>query len=477
MARRGSRGPGPSAGRAALRRPALHARRPPGRPARWSVLVSREYAILWAAQVASAIGDSVFTVTLVLWVGDFIGAGCSWAPVAVSGILVASGLGFAATGPLAGVFVDRSDRRAVMIRTEAIRAALAAALAGLSFLPLAALPAWAWLSAVYLTVFCLTAAGQFHNPARLAVTGDIVQGEAGRARAAGLAEAATSAAGILGPPVATPFLFMAGPHWALAANAVSYGVSGLVIRSAARRPAGTGPQVSAAVSVRAGLAAGLRIFRHNEYLAALLSVTMISQAGTSAITALNLFFVTADLHAPPRLSGIAEMAIGGGFVAGALAAGRLVRRAGTRTLIWAGLLAAGTLAAGYALQRSFPGGAALLASYGVMIGMLNTAVVPRLMDAAPPEYLGRVIGVFQPANQLTSALSVVLRGWLASSAMRNVRASVLGADINTPSLLFIVAAGVIMVAGVRALAVLPSTRQPGAHQLSRSSHSFPVHHR
>ena len=220
------------------------------------MLVSREYAILWGAQVASAIGDSVFTVTLVLWVGDFIGAGHPWAPAAVSGILVAAGLGFAVAGPLAGVFVDRCDRRAVMIRTEVIRAALAAALAGLSFLPLGALPAWSWLAAVYLTVFCLTAAGQFYTPARLALTGDMVPSEAGRVRAAGLTEAATSAAGILGPAVAAPLIFIAGPHWALAANAVSYAISGLVIRTAAAR---SGPLVSAAaaaVSVRRGTGCG-----------------------------------------------------------------------------------------------------------------------------------------------------------------------------------------------------------------------------
>lgn len=459
----GSRGKDSSAGRAALKRPGCLRQRParqhPSRPAGWGILVSRDYAILWAAQSGSAIGDSVFTVTLVLWVGDFIGAGRSWAPAAVSGILVASGLGFAVVGPLAGVFVDRLDRRAVMIRTEVIRAALAAALAGLSFLPLTALPAWAWLAGVYLAVFCLTAAGQFYSPARLAVTGDMVQSEAGRVRAAGLTEAATSAAGILGPPIAAPLLFIAGPHWALAANAVSYAVSGLVIRSAATRRAGPGPLVTAAaaaVSVRAGLAAGLQMFRRNEYLAALLSVTMICQVGTSAITALNLFFVTGDLHASPRLFGLAEMAIGGGFIAGSLAAARLVRHLGSRTVIWAGLLAAGALAAGYALQRSFPAAAALLAGYGVMIGMLNTAVAPRLLDAAPPEYLGRVIGVFAPANQLTSALSVVLWGWLASSALRSVRASFLGVDVNTPSLTFILAAAVIMAAGVRALTVLPS---------------------
>ena len=64
-------------------------------------------------------------------------------------------------------------------------------------------------------------------------------------------------------------------------------------------------------------------------------------------------------------------------------------------------------AAGYALQRSFPAGLIMLAIYAIPIAMLNTAVAPLLLDTAPREYLGRVMAVFMPVNQLASMLSVV----------------------------------------------------------------------
>ena len=47
-----------------------------------------------------------------------------------------------------------------------------------------------------LVVFVLNAAGRFFSLARFATTGDVVHGEEDRARAVGLAEATTSAAGI-----------------------------------------------------------------------------------------------------------------------------------------------------------------------------------------------------------------------------------------------------------------------------------------
>ena len=83
---------------------------------------------------------------------------------------------------------------------------------------------------MYLAVFVLNAAGQFFNPARFATTGDVVHGEEDRVRAVGLAEATTSAAGIIGPPIAALLLFTVGFQWALAANAASYVVSYLAIR-------------------------------------------------------------------------------------------------------------------------------------------------------------------------------------------------------------------------------------------------------
>ena len=425
-------------------------------PSLQRTLINRNYAKLWYGQAVSAVGDCVFGTTLVLWVSQVLASGQPWAPAAVSGILVAVGAAFALVGPVAGVFVDRWDRKSTMMRTEVIRAAMVAGLTGLSFVPVRDLPVGAWLAAVYLVVFVLNAAGQFFTLARFATTGDVVHGEQDRARAVGLAQATTSAAGIIGPLIAAPLLFTVGFRWALAANAASYVVSYVAIRflrltPEPRRLAGAGQR-----NLHAEFAVGLRLFARNRFLVTLLTVTVICQCGTGAINTLNVFFVTRNLHASSHLFGVAETAMGVGFVVGALAAGRMVRWIGARALTWSGLLATGGLAVGYALQRSFPAGLVMLAIYAVPIAMLNTAVAPLLLDAAPREYLGRVMAVFNPVNQFASMLSVVISGWLTSTVLQSFRASFAGVTLNSVSLIFVVAGGLIFVSGIRAFAALPS---------------------
>jgi MFS family permease len=433
-------------------------------PSLQRTLINRDYAKLWYGQAVSAVGDSVFATTLVLWVSQVLGSGRSWAPAAVSGILVAAAAAFALVGPLAGVFVDRWNRKSTMLRTEVIRGAMVAGLTGLSFVPVRDLPVWLWLAAVYLVVFVLNASGQFFSLARFATTGDVVHGEEDRARAAGLAEATTSAAGIIAPPIAAPLLFTLGLQWALAANTASYVVSYLAIRFLRLTPEPRPPAPAGAgeTSLHAEFSVGLRLFTRNRFLVTLLTVTIICQCGTGAISTLNVFFVTRDLHASSHLFGLAETAVGAGFIVGALAASRMVRWIGARALTWSGLLATGVLAVGYALQRSFPAGLVMLAIYAVPIAMLNTAVAPLLMDAVPREYLGRVMAVFNPVNQLASMLSVVVSGWLTSTVLRSFRASFAGVSLNSVSLIFLVAGGLIFVSGIRAFAALPSVSTPSA---------------
>src|ERR1700750_3441004 len=176
-------------------------------------LVNRNYAKLWYGQAVSAVGDTVFGTTLVLWVSQVLARGSSWAPAAVSGILVAAGAAIALVGPVAGVFVDRWDRKSTMMRTEAVRAAMVVGLTGLSFVPVRDLPVGLWLVAVYLVVFVLNASGQFFNPARFATTGDVVHGEEDPTRALGPAADTPSAAAIIGPPIAAVLLVTVGFQW------------------------------------------------------------------------------------------------------------------------------------------------------------------------------------------------------------------------------------------------------------------------
>jgi hypothetical protein len=57
-----------------------------------SFFINRNFALLWGGQAVSVIGDYVFQTMLVLWITTVEARGQSWAPLAVSGVLLAGSI-------------------------------------------------------------------------------------------------------------------------------------------------------------------------------------------------------------------------------------------------------------------------------------------------------------------------------------------------------------------------------------------------
>ncbi|MFF8772242.1 MFS transporter [Kitasatospora sp. NPDC015120] len=436
-------------------------------------LLGPTYTRLWFGQAVSSVGDAVFSTTLVLWVATVLAEGKSWGPQAVSGVVLATSAAVMAVGPLAGVFVDRWDKRATMLGTEVLRGVLVAALTAVSLVPAEDLPAGVWLGLIYVTVLVLNAASQFFTPARFAVIAELVTDEADRARAAGLAQATGQTAWIIGPPLAAPLLFTVGLPWALLFNALSYLVSYLAIRGADLTPAAPAapkPRDGRAAE-RPGLfqdfTAGLRFFARNRFLVALLLLTVIGQLGTGALSTLNVFFATRNLHASAELYGYLGMAMGIGGIAGALAAGRVVQWIGARRTTWTGLMVSGALLVLYSRQTGFPAAVTLLFVFIVPITMLNTAMAPLLLAATPQEFRGRVVAVFYPVTRLAAMLTAVLSGWLAGSGLRDFSGSVAGVRLGPIDTVLAVSGLLVVLAGVYARLALPAPATAPAEPAAR----------
>ncbi|HEX3641028.1 MAG TPA: MFS transporter, partial [Ktedonobacteraceae bacterium] len=93
-------------------------------PEKSRLLINRNFALLWSGQIISIAGDFVFETTLILWIVTLVAQGQPWIPFAVSGILLTTSLPALIIGPIAGVFVDRWDKRRTMLWTDALRAIL-----------------------------------------------------------------------------------------------------------------------------------------------------------------------------------------------------------------------------------------------------------------------------------------------------------------------------------------------------------------
>ncbi len=99
---------------------------------------NRSWNLLITGGTISAVGDFVFDTTMVLWIGTVIAKGQSWAPAAVSGVLIAAAVPAIIVGPVAGVFVDRWDHRRIMLVSEVGRGILVLALLPLAWPSVAA---------------------------------------------------------------------------------------------------------------------------------------------------------------------------------------------------------------------------------------------------------------------------------------------------------------------------------------------------
>src|SRR5262249_15984141 len=86
------------------------------------VFINRNFGLLWLGQTISIMGDFAFSITLVVWIYTTLAKDQPWAPLAVTGVLVATTVPMVLVGPLAGVFVDRADKRGLMMVMSGIQA-------------------------------------------------------------------------------------------------------------------------------------------------------------------------------------------------------------------------------------------------------------------------------------------------------------------------------------------------------------------
>lgn len=385
-------------------------------------LINRNFGLLWGGQSISNVGDYVFSTTLVLWIATIISKGQAWAPLAVSGVLVATALPIFLIGPVAGVYVDRWDKRRTMLAMDALRAVLIVLLLPMAIGKISV--SWQ-LGSIYAIVFAASACAQFFNPARFTMIADIVE-EPYRTRASGLGQTTQSLAAIIGPPLAAPLLFAAGVEWALILNSLSFVISFLAILAVRVPQTANNSTAAQHGTFFQDFNAGLRFFFSNHVLVIIIITIILTTLGTGALNSLGVFFVTQNLHTSANLYGFLDAAFGIGAVAGAILASLFASKLGEIRTFWLGLLVAGLSILFFARMTSFLPALVFLGLAGVAIAPVNVVIGPLLLHITPREYIGRVAAVINPVQALVSILSISLAGTLASTVLNNFHSTLAG---------------------------------------------------
>lgn len=407
-------------------------------------MINRDFRRFWTGQAISLLGDTVFNTSLLLWIAVVLLRDKGYAPIASSAVLLAAAVVGIVVAPVAGVLVDRWDKRRTMLCTDLIRFVLVGGLTLLSCVP--AVPVPIVLTAIVIVIAVSTAAGGFFNLARVIFVGDVVPaGQLGRA--SGLVQAAGAGAAIAGPPLAAPLLVGVGVQWALGFNAVSFLVSYLLLRSVRpRRPDAAAPSAAAPAGILREFGHGLRLFRTGRVLLTLLITTTLVMLGAGAVNALDVYFLQENLHGDPTMFGLLGGAFGAGALVGSAVAGVFADRLGPARVFRVSLLLAAGLFLVYSRMDSVWPAIAVAMAFSVGLGGVSTVAVPLIMRSVPRSHLGRVLSVFGPVNQAASVISLGAAGTLVGFLPSGFHTTVAGVGFGRIDLVFFGSA-TLMLAG------------------------------
>ena len=397
------------------------------------------FARLWAAVGISNLGDGVASAALPL-----LAAALTRDPALVAGLTFAQQLPWLLFALPAGAIVDRSDRRVLMWRTDAVRG-----LALVAFGLLVALDQGT-LALLYALAFALGVGETLFDTSYRSLLPNLVASvelERANARLYGVEIVANRFAGpplgglLFGAAASAPFFLDAG-SFLLAAVAV-FAIGGR-FRAAS---VGTG-----SVPFRTTVAEGLRWLAAHRLLRSLAIVVSVWHLVWAAGNAILVLYAQELLGLGSAGYGVLLAAGAVGSVAGSLVASRLAVRLG-RARALAGSVALAALAQlGIAMTSSPVVAAVALAVSGLCAVVWNVITVALRQRLAPDELLGRVNGAYRFAAMGSVALGALLGGALASIELR---------------LPFIVAAATLVVTAVSLMLVI---RDPVHLNPSRSSY-------
>ena len=359
-----------------------------------ALLANRSFLAVWASTVVSGLGDKIAVIALYLLVYNLSGRAVDLGLLAAVQILPAIVI-----GPLAGLILDRYDRKKVMVWSD-LFSAVAVAL----------LPFARGLGQVYLLAGLLAIGRQFTGPARLAIVADLVPG-AQLAKANALTMVTRKVLMMVGPALGGALVALWGTSSAFWADSATFLASALVLVSHRFIYL---PQVEPAQSEAAAatlddepvpeihVTAVWRAWRDIRHGAALiweqprLRFAFVLMGATVFVTALQtplvVFFVKNVLSRGDAELGLILAAAGVGGIAGAMAGGALqAGRRPLRTVTWL-LIVDGLLLVVFALNRAFPLALILFALFGAVGTVAQISLATFLQQETPESSRGRIFG-------------------------------------------------------------------------------------
>jgi MFS family permease len=305
-----------------------------------AILRQRNFALLWLGSLVSFVGDWVLFIALPVYVYDLTGSA-----LATGGMFIAQTAPRLLLGSLAGVFVDRWDRRRTMMLASLLQAAV--------IVPLLLVDARGMIWVAYPVMAVAAILVTFSEPAENAFLPRLVP-ESELVQANALNGLNNSLARLVGPAIGGVLYLAGGLTLVTIADAATFLGAALLLalvraggrpESAPLDDGAADPTTAAGALARVGheWVDGLRAIRGSRPVLVILGVAGATAVGEGIFSVMFLIWVTHALSGGvPQLGWfMSAQAIGG--LLGALVIGSFAKRLTPERLFGCGLLAFGIL--------------------------------------------------------------------------------------------------------------------------------------
>jgi len=340
----------------------------------FAVFKNRNFSLLWTGQLISTMGSALTSLAASIYIYDKTGSALS-----VGLMLMATAAPSLLVGLFAGVFVDRFDRKKIMITADILRAML------VLLIPILVPLNINWL---YVIVMLTSAVSQFFDPAHESVLPEVATDDELAAANSliaisqfGSTAVGFAAAGLIGSDNVNLAFYL---------DAATFAVSALIVYMISIKPIQADEDTSASVVIQ-NLQAGVKQLFGTPILKSLFSVQAVVLLLPFALTALN---------ATEFEYGLQEGLTSIGFVVASLLMAKVFDRLQAGAWMAISFLGMGLLGVVYSQLSSVALAIALITFSGFFNAPASISRRVIVQRNTPPEMRGRVSSVFFVARDV-----------------------------------------------------------------------------
>lgn len=384
-----------------------------------NVLRQRNFGLLWVGQNISMVGDWVLFVALPFYIYTLTGS-----TLATGIMFIVQTLPRLFFGSVAGVFVDRWNRKQTMVIVNLIQA--------LILLPLFLVRSQDLIWIIYLCAFADSLVSQFFNPAQTAIIPMLVE-EKDLLSANSLNSMSQEVTRLIGPSLGGLLFGLLGIGSVITLDLVSFFVSAALLslivlpkwsESAAatqeQQPASnTGnvrtSAVNSLLNVWREWRAGMQLVRKEQLVSAVFIIIGIAMVGEGIIEVIIAPYVERVLHGTPMVLGwlMSSQAVGG--ILGSLFIPRLSKFFAPGRLMGIFGLVFGVMIIGLALIPVVPIDLPLIAIAGAGVAGFFVPMLTLLQTNVANEFQGRIFGALSAVQAIAMLIGMGIASGLGDS--------------------------------------------------------------